>query len=330
MANNTWAALENGEQTAFPLLDGSNVGGPGRFDKDGTDANNTPVGFPSPPTSADVEVMELFYPILVTERGLRQGVNGAGEHHSGGGAVFAMGPYGTDRLVGQMLGIREWLPLPGLAGGSPGSTTEFLVHRADGSVERVSSIAADVVIQPGETFELRCPSAGGFGDPLDRAPGAVADDVAEEWYAAEEAAAVYGVVLDPSGVPDLAATDERRAALRADRLRRATPAVRELTVDDVAGKDEGETMPFTPGVVQHGSVAYAEASGAPLAIAPDPWTDGCPVIEESLGGPGPRLVRREYLDPRTGQALHVEVVPEGEPISFAIEPARWTKAAALA
>ena len=37
-----------------------------------------------------------------------------------------------------------------------------------------------------------------------------------------------------------------------------------------------------PGVVQHGAVAVAEASGAPLAVAPDHWTDGCPVLIERL------------------------------------------------
>jgi N-methylhydantoinase B len=326
MANTTWGAIDDGEQTAWALLDGSSVGGPGTIDHDGTDAASMPVGFPSPATSADVEVMESWYPILVSERSLRDGVNGAGTYRSGGGAVFVMEPYGTERFVGQMLGIREWLPLPGVAGGYPGSTSQFLVRRADGSLDRVSAMAADVVVEAGEAFVLRCPSSGGFGDPLDRDPAAVAEDVAEEWYGVDEAAAVYGVVLDPSGVLDRAATEARRAELRAQRLVRATPAVRPLTDADVTSDGDGVVLPLTPGVVQRGAVAYAEASGAPLAIAPDPWTDGCPRIEQRQDGPGPALVRREYLDPRTGRTLHVEVVPEGEPTSFEVKPRRWTEA----
>ena len=103
--------------------------------------------------------------------------------------------------------------------------------------------------------------------------------------------------------------------------------MRPLSDADVPSDEDAEPLPLTPGVVQRGAVASAEVSGAPLAIAPAPWTDGCPRIEERLEGPGPVLVRREYLDPRSGRALHVEVVPEGEPTSFAVEPARWTEAA---
>jgi N-methylhydantoinase B len=326
MATTTWSAVDADGPTAWALLDGGAVGGPGTVDRDGIDATSTPVGFPSPATSADVEVMEAWYPILVTERSLRLGVHGAGASRSGAGGVFTMEPYGTERFVGQMLGIRQWTPLPGLAGGSPGSTADFLIRRADGTEDRVSAMAANVVVEAGESFELHCPTCGGLGDPLDRAPTRVADDLAEEWVTASDAQAIYGVVLDGDGAPDLAATAELRDAQRAERLSRARAAVRPVHDDAVAGMAAAETVPLTPGVVQRGSVAYAEVSGAPLAVAPDPWTDGCPVIEEPLTGPGPALVRRTYLDPRVGRALHVEVVPEGEGVNFSVQPTRWSSA----
>ena len=199
MATTTWSAVDADGPTAWALLDGGAVGGPGTIDRDGTDATSTPVGFPSPPTAADVEVMEAWYPILVTERGLRPGVHGAGASRSGAGGVFTMEPYGTEQFVGQMLGIRQWTPLPGTAGGFPGSTAEFLIHRADGTDERVSAMAANVVVEAGESFELHCPTCGGLGDPLDRRPAWVADDLAEGWVSAADAHAVYGVVLDGDG-----------------------------------------------------------------------------------------------------------------------------------
>ena len=212
------------------------------------------------------------------------------------------------------------------AGGAPGVTAEFVIHRADGTDEHISGMSANVPVVAGDSFELRCPTAGGFGDPLERDPVSVADDAAEEWFSAEDARRVYGVVLDADGLADLAATAELRDAQRAERLARARAAVRPVHEDDIAGMADGETVPLTPGVVQRGSVAYAEVSGAPLAVAPDPWTDGCPVIEEPLAGPGPALVRRTYLDPRVGRALHVEVVPEGEGVNFSVQPTRWSAA----
>ena len=77
--------------------------------------------------------------------------------------------------------------------------------------------------------------------------------------------------------------------------------------------------------MQHeNGVAYAVASGAVLAHAPDHWTDGCPVLEEEQG---PRLVVRSYLDPISGTLLLVEAVPKGEPRTVDMRPTRWTQSA---
>src|SRR5512142_934897 len=70
----------------------------------------------------DVEILESWYPVLFDERRVRTGPNGAGEHRSGGGNRVTFRPHGTDRLVGQMLGMRAYVPLEGIAGGLPGAT----------------------------------------------------------------------------------------------------------------------------------------------------------------------------------------------------------------
>jgi N-methylhydantoinase B len=71
-------------------------------------------------------------------------------------------------------------------------------------------------------------------------------------------------------------------------------------------------------------VAYSLFSGAPLALSPDHWTDGCPVLEERRRDAGPGVVLRSYLDPRDGRALHVEATLEGESRGFEVSPRRWT------
>jgi N-methylhydantoinase B len=98
--------------------------------------------------------------------------------------------------------------------------------------------------------------------------------------------------------------------------------------DDVAGLGTDDALPLYPGVVQRGAVAFAERSGTPLAIAPDHWTDGCAVLEQPLPerGPGPEIIVRAYLDPRTGRSLYVESVPAGEGRAFEVGPKRWTEA----
>ena len=55
------------------------------------------------------------------------------------------------------------------------------------------------VMRPGDVFVAQYCGGGGFGDPLTRQPALVAGDVASAAITAEDAAALYGVVLDRSG-----------------------------------------------------------------------------------------------------------------------------------
>jgi N-methylhydantoinase B len=86
----------------------------------------------------------------------------------------------------------------------------------------------------------------------------------------------------------------------------------------------GTGAPLYPGIEQHGDIAYATASGAPLARAPDHWTDGCPIIDELIGS---RLLVRYYLDPLTGRFLWVDALPRGEHRTMEVNPKRWLEAA---
>jgi N-methylhydantoinase B len=98
---------------------------------------------------------------------------------------------------------------------------------------------------------------------------------------------------------------------------------------DAAPRTGNSTPGATPlylGVAQQGALAVSERSGAPLAIAPDHWTDGCPVLVATRSDLGPAVEIRSYLDPETGYALFVEAVPAGAPRSFEIAPTRWLEA----
>ena len=70
---------------------------------------------------------------------------------------------------------------------------------------------------------------------------------------------------------------------------------------------------------------------APLALAPDHWTAGCPaLIEHPWGGNGPDVSYRSWLDPASGRALHVEAIVGGDADSFYVAPSRWVEANTLA
>jgi N-methylhydantoinase B len=276
------------------------------------------------PGVLDIESYEACYPILMRERRMQPGGYGAGQWRSGGSLAHSFEPHGADELVGQMLGVRGHLPLNGEAGGDPGAVTQLRIHRRDGRTDAVTMAAADVALRKGEVFELQAASAGGWGDPLDRDPGVVADDVLVGRLSAKEAAARYGVVL-LGGKGDLAATDKRRRAIRRSRLAEARPARRPVGGPDFDA--DAPTQPLYPGVVQQGDRAYGAASGALLALAPNPWTDGCVVLERHSDEFGPTVLVRSYLDPISGAALMVEAAPADVDTTCGSAPRRWTAAA---
>jgi N-methylhydantoinase B len=56
------------------------------------------------------------------------------------------------------------------------------------------------------------PAGGGYGNPLERDPAKVADDVLDGVISVETALKDYGVVVSAKGVVDQAATTRQRAA----------------------------------------------------------------------------------------------------------------------
>jgi N-methylhydantoinase B len=303
------------------MLDGSLAGNSAGYDRDGSDLWTFMVARKPILEAIDVEMLEWWHPILVDYKQLRAGSYGAGRYRSGAGCHMRIHPHGVDSLTGSLLAIKEDFPIVGTAGGQPGGTSRFALHRADGTVEPLAGKSSGVSVGADEALEFSLGSGGGHGDPLERDPGAVARDVRHGRLTAGEAASVYGVILD-AGAADAARTQDRRQGIRAARLLVAEQSAAAPPVDsDIAGE---EPQSIYPGVEQRGRLAVSTRSGAVLAIAPADWTDGCPTISRPVGD---GLIERSYLDPVTGAILLTDVVPVGRPCSVRSAPARWIEAA---
>jgi N-methylhydantoinase B len=320
----TWSCAGiDGQPDAFIMLDGNWTGSSAGSARDGMPLAGNIVGPESDYSFTDIEILESWYPILISEKSSRPGANGAGRHRAGGGNKMGFSPHGTEQLTGAMLGMRRWLPLEGAAGGLPGACTRFSIRRADGSNEEIATHASGVTIAPGDTFEFLCATGGGFGDPLDRESDAVYEDIVLGRLTREEATTVYGVAFGTDGEPDPDGTAARRTEIRQDRLARATPA----PVPAETALVSGDGLPLYPGVVNQDGVAVAEASGSVLARSPQHWTDGCPVLIEQRPEGGPEVLVRSYLDPATGRILYAEAAPGGEVRGFESSPRHWTSPA---
>jgi N-methylhydantoinase B len=319
MALQVWSYMTPfGAPDGWMMLDGSLAGNSAGYDRDGSDFWTFMIARKPILEAIDVEMLESWHPILVDFKQVRRGAYGAGRYRSGAGCHMAFRPHQTAQLTGSLLAIREEFPIVGTAGGQPGATSEFLLHHADGRSEPLAGKSSGIVLGPGDSLEFRLGSGGGHGDPLGRDPAAVAQDVTQSRLSAQEARSVYGVVL-ASGSPDAEATSAARAAIRAERLRVASPPA--VPLPDGARVADHAGLPLYPGIEQRGRFAVASASGAMLAVAPQPWTSGCPVIERKLTA---QLVERTYLDPLTGTLLLTDVVPAGAGCSLRSEPGRWT------
>lgn len=324
MGLHTWAYQQpNGGHDGWLMLDGAMAGGSAGHDRDGYDLFSFMVARKAIIEAVDIESFESRYPALVLEKRPRAGADGAGRYRAGAGCEMSYKPHKTAAWTGVMLGMRERLPLLGIAGGRPGATTQFSVRRAQGGPEAVSGHEGSLLVTDNDVFEFRLGSGGGFGDPVDREPDAVARDVRQSRLTVGEARAVYGVVLRSDGAPDNEETNACRKALLEARLIRATPANKPVgNQEPLASALRGRGKRLYPGVEHHDGIAYAVASGSPLARTPDNWISGCPWLEESLGAD---IVVRTYLDPRTGRALLVDALPEGQPCSVESRPIHWAR-----
>ena len=85
--------------------------------------------------------------------------------------------------------------------------------------EEVNPSVANKLLQTGERLVYHFGGGGGWGDPLDREPSAVLDDVWDEYVSVEGAFQDYGVVItgsleDMTLAVDLDATKLEREARR--------------------------------------------------------------------------------------------------------------------
>jgi len=149
-----------------------------------------------------VEVLETAYPLRVRRYEYRPDSGGAGEFRGGLGLRREIEARADDTTF-SVLADRRLNPPYGVAGGEPGATGADAVVRAgaggaadgDGAAgDRVPGKSTHV-LAAGDAVRVDSPGAGGFGDPADRDPEAVARDYRHGKLSAEAVREEYG--LDP-------------------------------------------------------------------------------------------------------------------------------------
>jgi N-methylhydantoinase B len=186
--------------------DASWGGGP---HKDGLDGHPGPM---SNLANTPIELLEAEQPIRIDQYGFVPDTGGPGEYRGGLATVrdFRLLEPATLQIRSDR---RRFLPY-GLYGGKPGTPAAGILNPDTDHAVMPSKFLMRA--KRNDVFRMVLAGGGGYGDPLERDPERVAEDVREEKLSREYARREYGVVLDPQTLAvDPAATAALRQRLAA-------------------------------------------------------------------------------------------------------------------
>ena len=180
----------------------------GSIDSDGLNHGNAPI---STATIPPMEILEAAYPVMFRQWALRDDSGGPGRNRGGLGAVYEIELL-EKHADAFLFGERGRFAPPGVVGGKSGAMNRFTYQTATGDAHPpMASKMVGISLDRGQAVRLETPGGGGYGDPHDRDPEAVARDVRLGFVSAEQARDAYAVIFSADGSLDAAATKTLRA-----------------------------------------------------------------------------------------------------------------------
>lgn len=183
---------------------------PGRPAGDGPDGHSLWPSFTNVPN----EFIEAYFPLRIEKYEPIADSGGAGLHRGGNGLSVAY-RFLCDGVIS--IHDERWLTYPwGVNGGAPGQRSSKRLERADGAAQWLPAKCEDVAVKAGDLLFFNTWGGGGWGDPLQRDPELVRQDV-ERGLVSIAGAKRYGVALQEDGGVDEQATKALRETLSAKR-----------------------------------------------------------------------------------------------------------------
>ncbi|MEM5541933.1 hydantoinase B/oxoprolinase family protein [Sulfitobacter sp. AS92] len=195
----------------------------GRNGKDGSDV--TTACFGTGLMSQPSEGNERVNPTRADEFQIKQDSPGPGKWRGGAGVIKASTLLEADNTVMSYICDRERAVVWGVEGGLPSMPHGLMVEHADtGEQDWLGSVFSNYKIKSGDKFTRPTAGGGGYGDPVQRDPERVRQDVIDEYVSVERAKIDYGVVIKVNDADmldyevDICATEQARAHIRENRV----------------------------------------------------------------------------------------------------------------
>lgn len=137
------------------------------------------------------EIAEARYGLYVDRLELSSAPSGAGRHRGGRGIVLEYQVRSDGCFLTASYSRNKHKPWA-LDGGGEGSANQIEVLRRDGRRETYA-VVSGLVVDAGDVIRITTANGGGYGDPREREPRAIAADVRDGFLTAQQALHLYGI-----------------------------------------------------------------------------------------------------------------------------------------
>jgi N-methylhydantoinase B len=216
MANPTFGGWDRARKRRFVAYELVLSGTGARAAKDGCEAMSWAFNASNIP----VEAQEANQPMLVERFELIRDSAGAGKFRGGCGIRRDLRLLADEGKLTNLSDRQKFAPY-GLGGGKSGKLGRTVLNPGPG--EQVVHGKQSREFAYGDVISFQQSGAGGYGDPLERDPQRVLEDVLDDYVSVEAARSEYGVVIAGTGADlwvDGGATSRLRETMRAGRSQR--------------------------------------------------------------------------------------------------------------
>lgn len=321
-------------------------------------------GYPFDPKAIapNVEFNEQQFPIVYLHRRELPDSAGAGRFRGGACASWAFVPHGTDEIALATSGGGIWAPsATGMWGGGTATTMRFTqiedsdvkaqferrhiaseMDEIDGQTTYIEPKATGIVQGPDDVVQIHYPGAAGYGDPIERDPSLVVEDVNEAYVTPTGARRDYFCAAVEGEDGEWSVDEQATADLRAAEIERRRASA--------GPPDESRTGPPTSGsgAVEMGDAVRVELDGGSTvfscrrcehelgrdllsykdgAVSDErPLVDAVPGYIAGDSAEAAELVFREHFCPGCLRRLDAEIVRRSE--SSLVDIEIWSPAGA--